>query len=92
MSVETPWKTYDSMIIEAFSASQDEASIFETTFNLVFKEMRFVGVNTFTGEIKGRVGQQKAAVKEQGDTGKKQSFLKTGKEWAKAKLNAGATQ
>ena len=66
ITVETPWKTFDSMIIESFTADQSEESTLETTFTVSFKQMRFVGTQVNTGRITGRIEQQKADVKKAG--------------------------
>lgn len=75
LSVQTPWKTYLNMAIETWSADQDETNIFETTFTLTFKQMRFVGTTVNAGVLQGRVEQQKSPVKDSGNqTGQNKSF------------------
>lgn len=69
MTVETPWKTYDSMIIESWTADQGEDSMLETTFTLNFKQLRFIGTETNTGQLNGRIAQQASPVTQTGDTG-----------------------
>ena len=51
ITIETPWKTFEDMVIESFSVSQDETTTMETTFNITCKQMRFVGVQTFLGSL-----------------------------------------
>lgn len=68
LTVETPWKTYESMVIENWSADQDAESMYETTFTLTFKEVRYVGTNTNTGKLVGRNAEQKAEPVNQGTT------------------------
>lgn len=69
MTVETPWKTYDSMIIESWTADQGEDSMLETTFTLNFKKLRFIGTETNTGQLQGRIAAQASAVTQSGDVG-----------------------
>jgi len=81
LSVQTPWKTYQNMAIESWSADQDDTNIFETTFTLTFKQMRFVGTQTNAGVLNGRIEQQKEPLKDSGaQNGKEKSFLATGKD------------
>lgn len=55
-SVETPWKTYTNMVIESFSAKQDDTNTMETTFTVNFKEIKYIetkiGLSTLIGRIK----------------------------------------
>lgn len=62
LTVETPWKTYDNMIIENWSADQDASTIHESSFTLTFKQLRVVSTKTNVGQLVGRVTQQKAPV------------------------------
>ena len=78
ISVETPWKTYQNMAIESWTADQDDTNIYETTFTINFKQMRFVGTETNAGKLTGRVSRQKEAVKDAGNTGGNTSFLLKG--------------
>lgn len=78
LSVETPWRTYKNMMIESWTADQDEASIYETTFTLVFKEMRFISTTTNTGQIIGRIKEQKAEAQDKGTQAKGGSIALTG--------------
>lgn len=77
LSVETPWKTYPNMAIESWTADQDDTNIYETTFTINFKQMRFVGTETNKGKLTGRVEQQKADVKDAGNTDGNTSSLKS---------------
>lgn len=58
LTIETPWATYGSMLLENWSADQDEESIYETTYTLTFKQLRFVGTTVNTGNLSGRNGAQ----------------------------------
>lgn len=51
ITIETPWRTFEDMVIESFSVSQDETTTTETTFYVTCKQMRFVGVQTFPGSL-----------------------------------------
>lgn len=53
-TIETPWKSYENMIIESWSAEQDETTQNETTFTLNFKQIRMVETETNTGKLSGR--------------------------------------
>jgi hypothetical protein len=75
LSIETPWKTYKNMMIENWTADQTEESIYETTFTLTFKEMRFIGTETNTGTLVGRIEAQKAAPQDKGVVPKSGSVL-----------------
>jgi hypothetical protein len=75
LSIETPWRTYKNMMIENWSADQGEESIYESTFTLTFKEMRFISTTTNTGKLVGRVKAQKAATQDKGIVPKSGSIL-----------------
>ena len=68
LTVETPWRTYDSMVIETWSADQDAESQYETNFTLTFKQVRYVGTKTNIGKLAGRIEQQKSSEVDQGTT------------------------
>ena len=51
ITIETPWRTFEDMVIESFSVSQDDTTTTETTFDVTCKQMRFVGVQTFPGSL-----------------------------------------
>jgi hypothetical protein len=74
LTVETPWKTYDSMVIENWTADQDAESMYETNFTLTFKQVRFVGTKVNVGKLVGRIKEQKQTAVDQGNT-KGISFL-----------------
>ncbi len=57
-SVETPWQTFQNMIIESFTAAQDETNVMETTFTVNFKEIRYIKTSTGTGTLIGRIKEQ----------------------------------
>jgi hypothetical protein len=67
LTVETPWKTYDSMVIENWTADQDAESMYETTFTLTFKQVRYVGTTVNIGKLVGRIKEQKSAAVDQGN-------------------------
>ena len=68
-TVETPWRTYDDMIIENWTADQEEASIMETTFSLTFKQIRKIGTTVNVGQLQGRLKQQAAGTLNKGTAG-----------------------
>lgn len=67
LTVETPWKTFESMAIESLSFEQDESTKDMTTITVTFKEMRFVETKSLKGELKGRIEAQKAEVSNKGN-------------------------
>jgi hypothetical protein len=58
ITVETPWKTFDNMIIESISADQDNTTTTESTFTITFKQLRVVGTKTNVGLLTGRIKEQ----------------------------------
>lgn len=70
MTVETPWKTFKNMVIETWSADQTEESIYETTFSVTFKELRFVEIARYNEKLTGRIQQQLAPIANKGVTSK----------------------
>lgn len=60
LTVETPWKTFESMIIETFTVDQDESSNDLTHISVTFKQLRVVTTTINVGQLKGRIKQQKA--------------------------------
>lgn len=77
LTVETPWKTYDNMILESWSADQDATTIYETSFTLTFKKLRIVSTTTNVGQLIGRIVDQKSQPVNQG-TQQGKSILATG--------------
>jgi len=75
LNVETPWRSYKNMIIENWSADQDETTTLETTFSVSLKQLRLVGVTQNTGQLTGRIGEQKSAVMEKGTQSPSDSVL-----------------
>ena len=68
ITVETPWRTFENMVIESLEANQDETTTMETTFTLTMKQMRFVGVQSKQGFlVSSRYGSQKGAVENKGN-------------------------
>lgn len=65
-SVETPWRTYQNMVIESFSAKQDDTNIMETTFTVNFKQIKYIETSIGIGSIIGRIAEQKAPVVNKG--------------------------
>lgn len=66
LTVETPWRTYDNMVIESFEASQDDSTTTVSTFTVNFKQIRTISTTVGTGKLVGRVAQQKAPVVNKG--------------------------
>lgn len=66
LTVQTPWKTYDDMAIETWSADQDNTTVNESTFNVTFKQLRIVKTTTNVGQLKGRIEAQKSDSKNLG--------------------------
>lgn len=66
LTVETPFQTYESMIIESFEASQDDSTVTASTFTVNFKQIRTISVQTGTGKLVGRINAQKSAVVNKG--------------------------
>lgn len=58
LQVETPWKTFDGMIIESFSFDQDETTKDMTTITVNFKQIRSVSTSAGIGQLKGRIMSQ----------------------------------
>lgn len=58
ISVETPWRTFENMVIESISVDQDETTTMETTFTVTFKQMRFVEVKSVEAKMVGRTAAQ----------------------------------
>lgn len=77
LTVETPWKTFDSMAIVSLSFEQDESTKEMTTVTASFKEMRFVMIKTMAGKLAGRIKAQKADTANKGNS-KGKSVLATG--------------
>jgi hypothetical protein len=48
VTVQTPWKFFDNMMIESISSKQNETSNDYTDFSVTLKEMRFVDIRTTT--------------------------------------------
>jgi hypothetical protein len=68
LSVETPWDTFDSMVIEELSFEQDESSTETTTVSVTFKEIRTASTETNTGPLKGRIVSQLAGKSDKGNS------------------------
>lgn len=66
ITVETPWKTFKDMIIESYTVDQSAESIYETTFTINFKEIRTVATTVNTGQLLGRISEQKADTQDSG--------------------------
>lgn len=65
-TVETPWRTYDNMLLESWTADQDESTTMETTFTLNFKQIRLIRTTENVGLLAGRVDAQLAPVTSKG--------------------------
>ena len=81
VSVETPWKTFENMIIESISVDQDNTTQYETSFTLGFKQLRIVQTKTGTGLLTGSIKEQSAEVVKSG-TQKGASWFATGLDMA----------
>ena len=68
LTVETPWKTFDSMAIVSLSFEQDESTEEMTTVTASFKEMRFVQIKTMAGKLAGRIKAQKSDTANKGNS------------------------
>ena len=68
MTIDTPWRRYSNMILESWSAEQDETTTMETLFTLNFKQIRVVGVEVNMGALQGRNVSQMSPLKATGDT------------------------
>lgn len=60
LTVQTPWKTYQNMIIETWSADQATETTTESSFTITFKQLRIVSSEVNTGQLKGRIKAQKS--------------------------------
>lgn len=60
LSVETPYGTFENMMIESFNFTQDESTVDSTSITVNFKQIRTVSVSVGTGKLIGRIKQQKA--------------------------------
>ena len=63
VTVQTPWKFFDNMMIESISSKQDASSNDYTDFSVTLKEMRFVDIRTTTfdsGSYRAAIDAQKA--------------------------------
>jgi hypothetical protein len=66
VSVETPWKTFPSMLIESISFSQDESTKDMSTITIVVKEFRVAETTTGIGLLKGRISSQASDIVDKG--------------------------
>lgn len=67
ITVETPWNTFSNMVIESFTANQDDTTTMETTFTVVCKQLRFIGVQSISSDlIKNRYDAATSSVKNTG--------------------------
>ena len=67
LTIETPWKHYENMAIESWTAEQDDKSIYETVYTLNFKEMNFVETTSVNGYgVINRALNQKSPSKNRG--------------------------
>ncbi|NCX94762.1 MAG: hypothetical protein EBX40_08810, partial [Gammaproteobacteria bacterium] len=78
LTVQTPWKTYENMIIDSWQADQSAETTTETTFTVRFKQLRIVQTTTNTGQLIGRIKAQKAPVINQGKQAGKSTLLNIG--------------
>ena len=67
ISIETPWLTFQNMVIESFVSEQSEENMMETIFTVTCKQMRFVGIDTLSiGDVKTRYDAAISAVSNKG--------------------------
>lgn len=66
LTVETPFQTYQSMIIESFESLQDESTTTVSSFTINFKQLRTISVQVGTGKLQGRIKEQKSATVNKG--------------------------
>lgn len=79
VSVETPWKTFPSMIIESASFDQDESTKYQTTVSITLREIRTISTTSIVGTLKGRVAGGMAPVADKGvSQGQNVSLAKQG--------------
>lgn len=60
LTVQTPWKTYQNMIIETWSADQNAETVNESSFTVTFKQLKIVASEVNTGQLRGRIKAQKS--------------------------------
>lgn len=58
-TVQTPWKTFENMVIESVSIEQDESTNTWSTVTVTMKQVRLAQTKTVTGKLKGRIEAQK---------------------------------
>lgn len=68
LSVETPWNTFPSMLIESISFSQDETTKDMSTITLILKEFKTASTTKGLGQLKGRIASQASEVVSKGNT------------------------
>lgn len=79
LTVQTPWKYYDNMMIETIEFSQDEDTEFMSSISVTLKEMRFaqVGITSYKNNLNANRNELQS--KGTDDTGKirgsRNSFL-----------------
>ena len=78
LTVQTPWKTYQNMIIETWSADQASETTTETSFTVTFKQLRIIASETNTGQLKGRIKAQKSDPVNLGKQPGSSALLQTG--------------
>jgi len=68
LTVETPWETYQNMVIESLTADQDDTTLNESTFTVQFKQIRFVSTTAGVGTLSGRAIAQAMSPTNSGTT------------------------
>jgi hypothetical protein len=76
VSVETPWETFPSMLIETITFQQDETTADLSTVTITVKEFKTASVFTGLGTLKGRIAAQASDPVDKGSSPGK-SVLKT---------------
>jgi len=70
VSIETPWKFYQNMIIQTLTATRDEDKALITDFSITFKEVRFATLNITQiskEEYQARAGNQASEEQAKGE-------------------------
>lgn len=69
-TVQTPYTTFDSMVIETLSFTQPEETKYWSDITVTLKQLRFVSTNTFSNKavFGGRAAQQRQSQVSQGKT------------------------
>jgi len=58
LRVDTPWKSFDNMLIESLSFVQEEETKHKTKITIGFKQLRTISTLTNTGPLTGKIASQ----------------------------------